>query len=72
LKPTGRIYSITDIEELHIWNDSHLAKHKLFRKLTKEEMDSDPCIEMISTLTEEGKRVTREGGAKYYTVYERV
>ncbi len=49
-----------------------MAKHKLFKKLSQEEFDKDPCIEMISTLTEEGKRVIREGGAKYVTVYERV
>mmetsp|Transcript_56549 Transcript_56549/g.64813 ORF Transcript_56549/g.64813 Transcript_56549/m.64813 type:complete len:300 (+) Transcript_56549:45-944(+) len=72
LKPQGRIYSITDIEELHIWNDTHLANHKLFKKLPQEELDKDPCIEMISTLTEEGKRVIREGGAMYVTVYERI
>lgn len=72
LKPQGRIYSITDIEELHIWNDSHIANHKCFRKLTEQELKEDICVELISTCTEEGKRVTRENGAKYVAVYERL
>jgi tRNA (guanine-N7-)-methyltransferase len=34
----GVLYTITDVEELHVWMDSHLAQHPLFVKLTEEEL----------------------------------
>ena len=34
--------------------------------------DDDPCIQTMTTATEEGQKVERNGGHKYYAVYERV
>ena len=34
-------------------------------------MESDACVEMMRTDTEEGKKVARAGGAQYWAVYRR-
>lgn len=73
LKPAvGRLYCITDVEDLHNWHVKHCRAHPLFRELTKEEMDSDPCVKAMYSETEEGKKVERAGTNKYYAVYERI
>lgn len=73
LKPTeGRLYCITDVEELHQWHVRHCRSHPLFRELTQEEMEDDPCVAAMRVETEEGKKVERAGAAKYYAVYQRL
>ena len=72
LKKHGRIYSITDVEELHLWNVKYLDEMRLLRKLTDEELKEDICVELITEETEEGKKVTRNGGKKYVAVYEKI
>lgn len=73
LKPvTGRLYAITDVEELHQWHLEKCRSHPLFRELTAEEMDADPCVAAMRVETEEGKKVARAGANKYYTVYQRI
>lgn len=73
LKPAvGRLYCITDVEELHQWHVEKCDAHPLFRRITAEEEASDPCVEAMKNETEEGKKVAREGRNKYYAVYERI
>lgn len=72
LKQGGRIYSITDVLELHEWNDLHMSQNKQFRKLTNEELEQDICVKLIRDETEEGKKVARNGGSKYTAVYEKI
>ncbi|EAR97720.2 tRNA (guanine-N(7))-methyltransferase (macronuclear) [Tetrahymena thermophila SB210] len=72
LKPKGRIYCITDVEDLHNWQEEHLAKHRMFRKLSEEELVGDICVQLIQDSTEEGQKVTRNGGKKWTCVFERV
>jgi tRNA (guanine-N7-)-methyltransferase len=73
LKPkVGRLYTITDVEELHNWHVKHCTNHPLFRILTKEEMDNDPCVKAMYNETEEGKKVERAGSNKYMAVFERI
>ena len=73
LRPTtGRLYCITDVEELHQWHVTHCRSHPLFRELSPEEMDADPCVAAMRVETEEGKKVERAGAAKYYAVYQRL
>jgi tRNA (guanine-N7-)-methyltransferase len=69
---TGRLYCITDVHELHEWHVAQCDSHPLFRRLTDAEMDLDPCVEAMRTETEEGKKVDRNGGSKYYAAYERI
>ncbi|CAI5982097.1 unnamed protein product [Closterium sp. NIES-65] len=54
LAPGGILYSITDVEELGVWMDGHLAAHPLFRKLTPAQTEADPVIPLLSTSSEEG------------------
>ncbi|CAI7869474.1 unnamed protein product [Closterium sp. NIES-54] len=72
LAPGGILYSITDVEELGTWMDDHLAAHPLFRKLTAAQMEADPVIPLLSTSSEEGLKVQRNGGRTFLAVYERV
>jgi tRNA (guanine-N7-)-methyltransferase len=37
LKPGGRLYTVTDVEDLHHWMVKHLDAHPLFQRLTDEE-----------------------------------
>ena len=73
LKPgVGKLYCITDVEDLHNWHLKHCRAHPMFRELSKEEMDADPCVKAMYNETEEGKKVERAGTNKYYAVYQRI
>jgi tRNA (guanine-N7-)-methyltransferase len=72
LKQGGKIYSITDVEDLHIWNVEHLNGNPLLKKIPESEHDKDVCVDIIMNETEEGKKVTRNNGKKFVAVYERI
>ena len=72
MKKGGRLYAITDVEDLHNWQYQHLKEHRMFRELGKEELEGDPCIDLIYNTTEEGKKVARNKGSKWYCVFERI
>jgi tRNA (guanine-N7-)-methyltransferase len=69
---TGRLYCITDVLELDAWHVAQCDAHPLFRRLSDAEMDLDPCVKAMRAETEEGKKVDRNGGSKYYAAYERI
>ena len=68
----GKLYCITDVEDLHHWHLKKCDSHPLFRKLTDDELKDDPCVNAMIMETEEGKKVARAGNAKYYAVYQRL
>jgi tRNA (guanine-N7-)-methyltransferase len=73
LKPKiGRLYCITDVKDLHDWHVAKCDAHPLFRRLSDEVADADPCVAAMKIETEEGKKVARAKGEKYYAVYERI
>lgn len=72
LRPKGRLYAITDVKDLHDWHYKHLSAHQMFKEISPEELKADKCIDLIYSSTEEGKKVARNNGAKYYCVFERV
>lgn len=73
LKPRARLYCITDVLELHEWHVAKCDAHPLFRRLPDVDVEtSDPCVQAMKTETEEGKKVARNKGNKYYAVYERI
>lgn len=77
LKPTGRLYCITDVKDLGEWHTRKCDAHPLFRRLDEDVLKQDPCVEAMKIETEEGKKVSRSGGdnkkgEKYYCVYERI
>lgn len=72
MKQGGRIYIITDVKDLYDWEESKLAEHRMFRRLTEEEQAADICCQLIVNETEEGKKVTRNNGSKYLCAFERL
>lgn len=72
LKDGGRVYTITDVEDLHNWHLKHCRAHPMFRELNDEDLDGDPCVQAMYDETEEGKKVARAGTKKYYAVFEKI
>ena len=62
------------MKDLHDWHVRKCSSHPLLVGCTTREMEEDPCVELMRTVTEEGKKVEREGRFgydKYYMVYKR-
>ena len=73
ISPGGRLYTITDVEDLHNWHVNKISSHALFRRLDdKEVMEYDLAVKAMYEETEEGIKVSRNGGKKFYAVYERI
>ncbi|KAF4447561.1 hypothetical protein F53441_8945 [Fusarium austroafricanum] len=53
LRPGGIVYTITDVEDLHLWMVQHLEAHPAFERVSKEEAEADECVQVMSTETEE-------------------
>ncbi|KAJ5454324.1 tRNA (guanine-N(7)-)-methyltransferase [Penicillium daleae] len=72
LKPGGLMYTITDVEEYHHWGDEPTEGIRdLWELLSEEELDADPCVQVMKFETEESKKVTRNNGNKYVAVFRR-
>ncbi|XP_076912719.1 tRNA (guanine-N(7)-)-methyltransferase-like [Bidens hawaiensis] len=72
IRPGGIIYTITDAEELGDWMKSCLEDHPMFESLTDEELEADPVVKLLSCATEEGQKVSRNGGQTFKAVYRRI
>ena len=72
LKVGGRLYTCTDVKDLHDWMVKHLDAHPLFKRVSDEELAQDPCIPCVLNDTEEGKKVARNNGDKFLAVYDRI
>lgn len=72
IRPGGKLYTITDVEELYQWHVAKCDAHPHFRRLNEEELVSDPAVAAMTLETEESKKVARSGGKKYVAVYERL
>ena len=75
LKPgVGKLYCITDVLELHEWHVAKCDAHPLFQRLFdgSSDVENDPCVQAMTTETEEGQKVARNKGNKYYAVYQRI
>lgn len=68
----GIIYTITDVEELGEWMNGCLDDHPMFEALAEEELEADPVVKLLSSATEEGQKVARNGGQTYRAVYRRI
>lgn len=71
LQEHGLLYTITDVKDLHHWMVQHLVAHPLFSRLKEEEWAGDPCVGAMEN-TDEGKKVTRQGGMKYIAIFRRL
>ncbi|KAI2621992.1 putative methyltransferase [Hypomontagnella submonticulosa] len=72
LKPGGIAYTITDVEDLHEWMAQHFNAHPSFERVPEEEQNVDPCVEVMRTETEEGKKVERNKGQKFIALFRRL
>ena len=77
VRPGGKIYTITDVEELHLWMCRHFEGEEagdvreLWERVEGAELEEDVCVEAMREGTEEGKKVTRNGGKKFVAVFRR-
>lgn len=72
LRVGGVIYTITDVEELGEWMKACLDGHPMFESLTEGELEADPVVKLLSSATEEGQKVARNGGQTFQAVYRRI
>ncbi|MQM12491.1 hypothetical protein Taro_045410 [Colocasia esculenta] len=72
LQVGGLIYTITDVEELGDWMKSCLENHPLFEAVSESELKADPVVKLLTSATEEGQKVARNGGQTYQAIYRRV
>ncbi|WEW55730.1 tRNA (guanine-N(7)-)-methyltransferase (tRNA(m7G46)-methyltransferase) [Emydomyces testavorans] len=84
LRPGGKLYTITDVEDLHLWIVSHfegtaddtsekgmVGVSELWERVDDEELEKDECVRIMREETEEGKKVARNGGNKFVAVWRR-
>jgi len=69
---SGRIYTITDVEEVHKWMVDQIGQHPLFKRLEKEEEEKDEIVPLLYDSTEEGQKVTRNSGQKWLALFLRL
>lgn len=72
MKPGGKVYTITDVEDLHKWMVEHFEAHPSFERVGEAEADGDKCVGVMRTETEEGKKAERNGGSKFVAVFRRL
>jgi len=72
LQPGGKLYCITDVEELHNWHMEKCRAHPLFKECKGPEVEGDPCIEAMHKETEESQKVERAGAKMYFGVFQRL
>ena len=75
------MYTITDGEEYHHWILRHFRQDEesgagpgvtdLFERVSEEELERDPSVQVMKDATEEGKKVTRNKGHKFVAVFRR-
>lgn len=71
LAPGGKVYTITDVEDLHEWMVERFEAHPSFERVGDAEVEADECVVVMREETEEGKKVTRNGGRKFVAVFRR-
>ena len=74
LKPGGKLYLVTDVEELHKWHLEKCENHSQFQRIPDEDIlrDEPAIMKGMLSETEESKKVDRIGGKKYFAVYEKI
>lgn len=73
------MYTITDVEDMHQWIIGHFEGAEeeeegikgIFERVGNEEVENDEMVRVMREETEEGKKVTRNGGNKYVAVWRR-
>ncbi|XP_039263228.2 tRNA (guanine-N(7)-)-methyltransferase-like [Styela clava] len=68
----GKVYTITDVEEVHDWMVQHFTQHPLFERVGEEKLQNDECYKATFNSTEEGQKVERNSGDKFPAVFVRI
>ncbi|XP_065510519.1 tRNA (guanine-N(7)-)-methyltransferase isoform X2 [Caloenas nicobarica] len=71
LRPGGLVYTVTDVAELHEWMVKHFGEHPLFEEVPLAELDDDPLVARLGTVTEEGRKAQRGGRPVHPAVFRR-
>lgn len=72
LAPGGCLYTCTDVEDVGIWMKEKTASHPLFEQVSEEELKNDPAAALLAEVTEEGKKVKRNNGKTWTSVFRRL
>ncbi|XP_068598835.1 tRNA (guanine-N(7)-)-methyltransferase isoform X2 [Brachionichthys hirsutus] len=68
----GLVYTMTDVEEVHVWMVKHFSEHPLFTRVPEEDLVEDVIVNRLGTCTEEGKKVQRNRGKNFLAVFRRI
>jgi len=72
LKTGGRIYTVTDVEDLHNWQVEKLTDHPMFERIPDDQLADDPCVKCMREGTDEAKKVIRfKGGKIWHAVFRK-
>ena len=71
LRPGGKVYIVTDVEDLHNWQYEKLAGHPMFELVPEDENKDDPCIKYMCEGTDEAKKVIRREGKIWHAVFRK-
>lgn len=75
LRVGGLVYTVTDVEDLHLWMVKHLEDFPLFERVSEDRLREEgkgPIVDAVLSGTEEGKKVERNGGKKYFAAFVRI
>ena len=75
LRVGGIVYTVTDVEDLHLWMVKYLDEFPLFERIEEEtlrETGNGGVVDAVLNGTEEGKKVERNGGKKYFAAFVRI
>jgi len=50
----------------------HLSAHPAFERVPEAEQEADECVAVMREETEEGKKVSRNGGDKHVALFRRL
>lgn len=53
MRTGGKVYIVTDVEDLHNWQVSKLEEHPMFERVEGEEDTEDPCVKAMREGTDE-------------------
>ena len=71
LRAGGKVYVVTDVEDLHNWNVAKLEEHPMFERVVGEEDTSDPCVKAMREGTDEAQKVIRREGQIWHAVFRK-
>lgn len=71
LKPGGKIYTVTDVKQLHDWEVSKLDQHPMFERVSSTENDNDICVKIMREKTDEAIKVMKKEGNIWHAVFRK-